>query len=93
MEFHFNEKILRALTDPILYRSSVIYKPGISGWRDNLCSLIGDRIKSALFVGGKKIELHFYNDSILTIPLVVSSSSGPEAVHFICGDNSPVEIW
>jgi hypothetical protein len=42
---------------------------------------------------GRDIELRFDGDASVQIPLAEEFRIGPEAAHFVPGENQPIEVW
>ncbi len=93
VEFHFDGKIVRSLTNPILKVSNENFEFPDSGSRDRFCSLIGQTVIDITLKEEDRIELIFNTGNKLIIPLLESKRIGPEAAHFIHGYNQPMEVW
>ena len=93
VEFHFDGKIIRALTNPILKISNEVFEFPNLGSRDRFCSLIGQTVTNLILEEEDRIELLFGAVSNLIIPLSESKRIGPEAAHFVSGYNQPIEVW
>jgi hypothetical protein len=93
VEFHFDGRVLRALTAPLIAfgeRSASFPEPGS---RDALCSVIGRNVVNVVVRDGDSIELRFDGDAAIHVPLAANARVGPEAAHFVSGDNQPIEVW
>ena len=97
VEFHFDEKIIRALTNPILKVSNEVFEFPNLGSRDQFCSLIGQTATNIILEEeGReedRIELLFDAVNKLIIPLSESKRRGPEAAHFFSGKDQTIEVW
>ena len=93
VEFHFDEKILRAFTPPVVTIDGMQHTFPNPGSRDALCSLIQRTVERLSVIDNERIELGFSGGAVLEIPLAVSESIGPEAAHFVPGFNEPIEVW
>ena len=93
VEFHFDGKIIRSLTCPILLTADKTYKFPEKGSRDGLCSLIGRAVTELVVEDRSRIKIAFVGEASLIIPLADSERTGPEAAHFVTGDNQPIEVW
>ena len=83
VEFHFNGRVLRSLTDPILSVGADRFVFPDAGSRDALCTLIDKKVTKIEARDDIAICLQFGSDTALTIPLDQSSRTGPEAAHFV----------
>jgi hypothetical protein len=93
VEFHFDGKILRALTRPSTHiRGQATIFPQF-GSRDALCSLIGKSVINVIVREGESIEIRFDGSEAINVPLSAPARIGPEAAHFVSGDNQPIEVW
>ncbi len=93
VEFHFDGKILRALT-----RASITSKRGsftfpARGSRDALCSMIGRVVEHVEVHEQDRIEVVFDDASVLRVPLASEERTGPEAAHYVPGADLPIEVW
>lgn len=93
VELHFDDKIVRAFTPPRLCIDVVVVTFPQDGSRDALCQLIGRNVVNVLVREGEEIELRFDGTSSVQIPLGEKFKSGPEAAHFVPGENQPIEVW
>ena len=66
-----------------------------AGWRDELRDLIGDEVRDFLFFNdaSPRLVISFANDTDLVVSLAASERGGPEAVHYVPGDNEGIEVW
>jgi len=93
VEFHFDGKIVRSLTNPLVRVLDKTCKFPEVGSRDCFCSLIGQTVESVIVEDEDRIELIFTLGARLIISLAESERIGPEAAHFVPGDNQPIEVW
>lgn len=93
VEFHFDGKILRALTHASISLKSHTFTFPDEGSRDALCSLIGRGVERVDVHEEDRIEVAFDDGSVLRVPLGSADRSGPEAAHFVPGENLPIEVW
>lgn len=93
VEFHFDGRVIRSLTNPILTVDDNNYCFPKAGSRDELCKLIGKELKDVIVEDDVRIDLVFFGGSKVTISLANSDRIGPEAAHFVPGDNQPIEVW
>lgn len=100
VEFHFDGKILRSLTAPLLQLGKESFQFPMPGSRDGFCSLIGQKLTSftadqhEMSTDGSRITLNFESGAVLTIPLDRKSRRGPEAAHFCLSENDQaMEVW
>jgi hypothetical protein len=96
VELQFDGKIVRALTLPKVRLHNCVVVEGDPGWRDSLCSLIGRQVRVVEFASGtadRALKLKFDEDAELTVSLGESGRIGPEAMHYVPGDNEPIEVW
>lgn len=93
IEFHFDGKVFRALSAPtVCVRGAVIVFPE-TGSRDALCMLIGKKVADIIVQEDKLIEIYFHESGVIRVPLSKDSRLGPEAAHFVPGENEPIEVW
>lgn len=95
IEFHFDGKIVRVFTGPVVTRNGEAFGPNQLGWRDALCSLIESTAERVEFAGdyGANLRLTFSDDVVVDISLVSSDASVPEALHYVGGENQAIEVW
>ena len=93
VELHFDGPIVRALAAPCVRRGDVATNFPGCGSRDALCELIGRNVVNVIVREGEDIELRFDGDASVRIPLAEESRIGPEAAHFVPGENQPIEVW
>jgi hypothetical protein len=93
VEFHYDGKILRSLTPPcVTLAGSKVTFPQ-RGSRDAFCSLIGRAVQEVRLKENDSIEIVFGESAAITIPLNPGARTGPEAAHFVPGENQPMEVW
>jgi hypothetical protein len=92
LEFRFDEKIVRAYSAPVMGDRDRVVTPTAPGWRDALCSLIEGFVLSVRLPTKENqfIEVFFSDGRKLLLPI---SEQGPEAVHYVAGENRPIEVW
>lgn len=93
IELVFFEKIIRVFTAPFLKNKESEYKYPQAGSRDALCSLIGRTVVSINILGGETVELYFSGGEALAIPLSSEDQEIIEAMHYVSGQNQPIEVW
>jgi hypothetical protein len=93
VELHFDGRILRALSPPTLEYDGKPYRFPEAGSRDALCRLIGERVERVDVDDESRIAVVFMNGATVAISLRQSDRTGPEAAHFVPGDNQPIEVW
>lgn len=93
VEFHFDGRILRSLTNASLTSDGETWTFPEQGSRDALCRLIGRSVQRVNVNEGYRIEVAFAGGAILVIPLEASALIGPEAAHFVPGENRPIDVW
>jgi hypothetical protein len=93
VEFYFDGRILRALTNASLTSGGVTWTFPEQGSRDAFCRLIGHSVRRVDVEDGQKIEVVFTDGATLLIPLDASALSGPEGAHFVPGENQPIDVW
>lgn len=93
VEFHFDGKILRALSNPLLASGGGSWAFPEQGSRDALCSMIGRVVVRVTIDEGSRIEVVFSNGSSLVIPLEASALVGPEAAHFVSAEDQLIDVW
>ncbi len=93
VEFHFDGRVLRALSSPTIAIGESSARFPEPGSRDALCAVIGRNVVSVMVRDGDLIELRFDGDAAIRVPLAADARVGPEAAHFVSGDNQPIEVW
>lgn len=93
VEVHFDGKILRSLTNPRVVSSRGQLTFPEPGSRDALCELIGKSVVNVIVQAPEYIEVRFGASAFVRIPLSNPERIGPEAAHFVPGDNQPIEVW
>lgn len=93
VEIHFDGKILRALARPHIRTDADSSVFPHSGSRDALCSLIGKSVLNVQVHETVEIELRFSGNTSVLIPLAERWRDGPEAAHYVPGENEPIEVW
>jgi len=93
VEFHFDGKILRSLTPPSVTLKGVTFTFPQQGSRDALASLIGRVVDRIEVHSDDRIQLVFEDGSVLRVPLGSENRTGPEAAHFVPGEDLPIEVW
>ena len=93
VEFHFDGKILRSLSEPVVSMGRLSWRFPAVGARDALCTLIGKPVADVHVFEGDRIELDFGGGTLLAIPLSESARTGEEAAHYVSGENGPIEVW
>ena len=93
VEFHFDEKVVRSLTPPLLVKQEEISEFPNYGSRDRFCSLIGHTVNDVRLDEETSIVLIFELETKLVIPLLESKRTGPEAAHFVPGYDQAIEVW
>lgn len=95
VEFHFDGKVLRVFTGPAVICNGKKIDVDEAGWRDALCDLIGAQVRDLAFLSetSSHLKICFANDSALIVRLAASAKTGPEALHYVPGDNEPIEVW
>ena len=93
VELHFDGPLLRALTNIEVTRPDIRKTFPEPGSRDAICALIGMRITSLDMRASHGVCITFEDSSAILIPLATDAESGPEAAHFVPGENAPIQIW
>jgi hypothetical protein len=93
VEFHFDGKILRALTRASVTSTSGTFTFPNQGSRDAFCLLIGHAVEHVDVREEERIEVVFDDQSVLRVPLASAERTGPEAAHFVPGENLPIDVW
>jgi hypothetical protein len=93
VELHFDGKVIRALTNPVIVIGTSRCVFPEAGSRDALCSLIGKMVETINAEDTVAITLTFAGGGRVTIPLSPEARTGPEAAHFVPGWDQPIEVW
>lgn len=95
VEFHFDGKIIRAFGDLTVTRKGQSVGADDVRWRNALCELIGNKVRDLAFFNEApaRLVVVFENETELVVTLVVSERTGPEVLHYVPGDNEPIEVW
>ena len=93
VEFHFDEKVIRSLANPVLIMQDKTFEFPNLGSRDFFCSLIGRTLNNIVLEEEDSICLIFDAETRLIIPLSESKQAGPEAAHYVPGLDQPIEVW
>jgi len=93
VEFHFDGKVVRALTMPRVVLRCERHTFPETGSRDALCSLIGRVVERVSVRDDDAIDITFSGEALVHIPLKVDERSGPEAAHYVPGPNQPIVVW
>lgn len=93
VELHFNGPIFRFIAHPTLTCGSSRFTFPEPGFRDAICSLIGERPVGLDIVDDVHITLRLDGGCTLSVPLDADSARGGESAHFIAGKNAPVQVW
>lgn len=93
VEIHFGDAILRCLADPIIKQRGQSIAFLEKGFRDAICSMIGDRVEKLKLVEDKCIELGTKSGLTLTVPLDNKSKDLPESAHFLPAEGEPLEVY
>ena len=93
VEFHFDDPVLRALTNPRVEIDGETISFPEPGSRDRLCALIGRMVRQVDARERVHIRLAFQGGATLTLPLDEASHVGPEAAHFQGHLTAPVQVW
>lgn len=95
VELHFDGKIIRAFGSLMVKHQGQLIGANDAGWRDALCGLIGKHVRDLAFFNDAhgRLVVSFENDTDLVVNLIISESSGPEVLHYVPGDNEPIEVW
>lgn len=92
VEFHFNDKVIRALAEPTVWVDGRRFTFPEAGSRDALCSLIGRNAEHVKAQQNIAIEIDFSDSAKVQIPLECGHGL-VESAHFMPGNNLPMEIW
>jgi hypothetical protein len=82
---------LTALSTPSVYLGGSTLTLGDHGYRDALCARIERRIIGANVTEGEEIKIEFDDRSCISVSLMSSQRSGPEAAVF--HDGSKTWVW
>jgi hypothetical protein len=93
VELHFDGRILRALTKPSIAGGQGQFTFPDPGSRDALCELIGRSVVNIVVREGDFIEVRFDGTASVRVPLSKDARTGPEAAHFVPGEDLPIEVW
>lgn len=93
VEFHFDGRILRALTFPSISIAGESHEFPQVGSRDAMCCLIGRVVEEVAVEENKEIAIHLSGGALVSVPLGRAQRHGPEAAHFVPGMNLPIEVW
>jgi hypothetical protein len=93
VEFHFDGRIFRALTAPIVCGRGASIRFPQEGSRDALCAIIGRTVVNVIIQESETIELRFDGGEAICVPLSTDARVGPEAAHYMSGENQPIEVW
>lgn len=93
VEFHFDDKIVRSLTMPVVTLGDARFVFPEPGSRDALCALIGCAVANVIVAEATEIVIEFKGMAKITIPLTLEEGQGPEAAHYIQGKGRPVSVW
>jgi hypothetical protein len=83
--------ILTTYTLPTVYNNNVSYSIDIKGYRDELCSLINQKVEKVLLLEKKAIRLIFEQNTVIEISLREQDYDGPEAAMFMRGEE--IAVW
>jgi hypothetical protein len=92
VEFHFEYSILLAFVPPVFLSSSGKIRFPDQGCRDSFCSLIQEVVQDVK-MDSSMIQISFGRKGSLNILLTPDSQYGPEAAHFVPGDDKPITVW
>ena len=95
LELHFDGKVIRAFSPPTVISSGRAFSSDASGWRDALCDLIGRKVREVAIQAAPdaRLLLRFLEGAEIEVGLSISGRVGPEALHYVPGDNQPIEVW
>lgn len=93
VELHFNGPIFRCIADPTVTCGLSQFTFPEPGFRDAICSLIGERPVEVEVIDDVRITLRFARGCTLSVPLDADSARGGESAHFVGGRNEPVQVW
>lgn len=92
VELSFHGPIIRLLGSFKIIDNLVEVTYPQEGSRDKLCELIGESLKSVLFNDEEECRLRIGDKTDILIQLRETKDI-PEHMHFVQGDNEPMEIW
>lgn len=93
IEFHFEEKVLRAIANPSIRTETDTATFPQSGCRDIFCALIGKCVTDVIVREKDSIELQFDDKSVIRIPLSDDTRFHGEAAHYVPDMSQPIEVW
>ena len=93
VEFHFDGRVLRALSNPILVGDGSRATFPEVGSRDALCSIIGRTVTEVVVDEDVEIRLTFDSPQTLIVPLAPDARVGPEAAHFQDPRAGVMDVW
>ena len=93
VEFHFDGQIIRSLTNPQISIRDAKYAFPESGSYEALCCIIGSKLEEIHLVESEALEIVTSSGQRLTIPLIDKNKSTPEFMHFVPGENQPIQVW
>jgi hypothetical protein len=82
---------LTVLVWPEIYRSDVILRYGMDGYRDELCGLIRHVVSGAGEVGDQTLVVRFDNGTRFEMPLASKREAGERAI--LTGPNHFLYVW
>lgn len=92
VEFHFDDKIIRSFVPPVIESSIGIFRFPDHGSRDAFCKLINSSVED-LRLDECMVKISFGVKGSLNISLTPDKNYGPEAAHFVPGDDMPMSVW
>jgi hypothetical protein len=93
VQFQFGGPILSALSDPVVKSVGFIKKRCDSGYRDALCSTIGETVREAQVRENEVIKLTLANDTVIEIPIDEGSKHQSEAATLQNDDPHVMLVW
>jgi hypothetical protein len=93
VELLFDGTILRMLTPPVVRTATETCRIPDAGCRDLLCSLIGQIVVDFIVIEDDRIEVRYANGATVGVSLRREDRDGPEAAHYVPGDNQPILVW
>jgi len=93
VEVHFGERVVRALSDPLVSVGSREVAFPCPGARDALCGLIGTQLVDVELDSLLELRMKFSRGSSVCVPLDQARRENPEALHFVPGVDQPIEVW
>jgi len=93
VELHFDDSVLRALTDPIVRVGLDEVRFPANGSRDSLCQLIGEKVVRADIRENDAIEVQFGSGARIVIPLNQPIPTSGESAHFMPTGEGQITIW